>query len=399
MKMKSASGLAVAGLVATTQLGAAQNFGDDSIGPDFAKLTNPFAARQPEAPLAKPGFAEDNPLRFNLGESTSIQIYGFARAEAFYDFDFEQGDLSTATAVGDPANATGGEFDTSVRVSRFGIRAANNTAIGKVGAQLEFDLFGSGGSESSSPNLRLRHANVTIDDRWLFGQFWTNFMPLVHYPRTADFNGPVGISFARVPQIRYTFDAGNGLQFSGSLEEGNGGPSSDPVVTAAAFYGAERYSLRLAGLLGTFSSGNEATDDLDTYGITASGSVNPWDGATFSVTYTHGEGLGNLLIGGGARSDALGTTENESNSLTAEFIQDINDKWSVGLAYGYEDYSLVAQINGALGFDQLQSVHANVFYTPVDNLTFALEYIYIQSEGPGFSEDANRIGGSVTFAF
>lgn len=396
--MRTVTGLAAAGLVAATQFGTAQDIQQD-IGPDFSKLTDPFASKQAEPPLAAPPVSEDNPLRFNLGESTSVQIYGFARAEAFYDFDFEQGDLSTATAVGDPANATGGEFDTSVRVSRFGIRSSSETAIGTVGAQLEFDLFGSGGDQTSSPNLRLRHANVTIDDRWLFGQFWTNFMPLVHYPRTADFNGPVGITFARVPQVRYTFDAGNGLELSASLEEGNGGETSDPVVTAAAFYGADRYSLRLSGLFGSFSSGNEATDDLETYGVTLSGSVNPWDGGTISVTYTHGEGLGNLLIGAGARSDALGTTANGSNSLTAEIIQDLNDKWSVGLSYGYEDYDLVTPIDGALGFDELQSIHANVFYTPAPRTTFALEYIYIQSEGPGFSADANRIGASVTFAF
>ena len=337
-------------------------------------------------------------LSFGLGEATTITLYGFVRAEAFYDFDFQQGDLSTASAVGDPALATSGEFDTSVRVSRFGIRSSSETDIGTVGTQLEFDLFGSGGDQSSSPNLRLRHANITVDtgaSEVLVGQFWTNFMPLVHYPTTADFNGPVGISFARVPQIRYTYDTGNGFAFSTSLEERNGGSSSDPIVTAAAFYGTDLYSVRIAGLAGTF---NEGGVELDTSGITVSGSITPWQGGTFSATYVSGEALGNLLIGGGDTS--VGGVENDVDGFTLEYRQDIGDKWNVGIAYGSEDYDLPSQIGAsANSFTDLESIHVNAFYTPVENFTIGIEYINIESEGPGFSADADRVGLSATFRF
>lgn len=340
-------------------------------------------------------------LDFNLG-NTTIDIYGFVRAEAFYDFDFAQGDLSRAGRVGDPAFDTNGEFDTSVRVSRFGIRSSTDTDIGAIGTQLEFDLFGSGGDDSSSPNLRLRHANITIGDSVLVGQFWTNFMPLVHYPSTADFNGPVGISFARVPQFRYTYNAGNGLQFSGSIEEQNGG-GSDPIVTAAAFYDSGNYSLRAAALVGEYS--DDVDDDLTTYGYTLSGSVQPWQGGTLTATFTSGEGLGNLLIGGGARS--VGGEENESDSFTVAYNQDLNDQFSLALAYGYEEYDLGTAI-GSLAegeidtrdrFDELQSVHATLFYRPVENLTLAAEYIYIESSGADFDADADRIGLSATYSF
>jgi len=168
---------------------------------DFARLQDRVDQLEAQE-RARPDFGLAN---------TTVDIYGFVRAEAFYDFDFAQGDLSRAGRVGDPDFETGGEFDTSVRVSRFGLRTSTDTDIGTIGTQLEFDLFGSGGDDSSSPNLRLRHANVTFGDSILVGQFWTNFMPLVHYPSTADFNGPVGITFARVPQFRYTYNAGNGF--------------------------------------------------------------------------------------------------------------------------------------------------------------------------------------------
>ena len=339
---------------------------------------------------------------FGLG-NTTIDIYGFVRAEAFYDFDFAQGDLSRAGRVGDPDFATSGEFDTSVRVSRFGIRTSSDTDIGAIGTQLEFDLFGSGGDDSSSPNLRLRHANVTIGDSVLVGQFWTNFMPLVHYPSTADFNGPVGITFARVPQFRYTYNAGNGLEISGSIEEQNGG-GSDPIATAAVFYDGGNYSLRAAVLGGEFSDGVD--DSLTTQGYTLSGSVDPWQGGSISATFTSGDGLGNLLIGGGARSVA--GEENESDSFTVAYNQELSDQFSLALAYGYEEYDLGTAI-GSLAegepdtrdsFDELQSVHATLFYRPVERLTLAAEYIYIESSGPGgFEADADRIGLSATYSF
>ena len=117
-----------------------------------------------------------------------ITIYGFVRAEAFYDLDFDQGDISNTAGL-DAAEETDGTFNTSVRVSRLGARATSQTDIGEIGGQLEYDLFGSNGTAE----LRLRHANVTVGG-FLVGQFWTNFMPIGQYPTTADFNGPVGVT-------------------------------------------------------------------------------------------------------------------------------------------------------------------------------------------------------------
>ncbi|MEP1586541.1 MAG: DcaP family trimeric outer membrane transporter [Tateyamaria sp.] len=342
-------------------------------------------------------------LGFNLGENTSIELYGFIRAEAFFDFDFAQGDLSRAGRVGNAAFATDGEFDTSVRVSRFGIRSTTATGIGDIKTQLEFDLFGSGGDDSSSPNLRLRHANVNINDTVLVGQTWTNFMPLVHYPTTADFNGPVGVTFARVPQARYTYNNGNGLALSTSIEEANGG-GSDPVFTGAAFYGTDNWSVRGAVLAGEFDG--PAGESFDTNGITLSGSVSPWAGGTISATYVTGQALGNLLIGGGARS--VGGEENDVDGFTVQVLQKIGEKWTVGLAYGNESYDLATTNTVGEGatatsnaFTDLESIHLSAFYRPVDNLTLALEYIHIDSEDEttGFSADADRIGASITFSF
>jgi len=381
--------LASAALAATAQTSFAQ-----SAPEDIAELKARVDALETELATIEATEATRPRLAFSVGENTTIHLYGFVRAEAFYDLDFAQGDLTRAGRVGDPAFATDGEFDTSVRVTRFGIRSNTNTGIGPVATQLEFDLFGSGGDESTSPNLRLRHANLTINDSVLIGQFWTNFMPLQHYPTTADFNGPVGITFARVPQIRYTYRTEGGLQFSGSIEEAAGG-ASDPVLTAAVAYDGGRYSLRAAGLTGTFESGGTS---FNTNGVTVSGAFTPFDGTTLSATYITGEGQGNLLIGGGAR--AVGGEVNQSDGFTVALSQRLSDTLTFNLSYGSEAYSLPTAIGtSGSSFTDLQSVHAGIFYRPVDNLTLAAEYINIRSEGAGFEADADRIGLSATLSF
>lgn len=344
-------------------------------------LETQFAARGADAPK----------LQFDVGQ-TKVTVYGFVRAEAFQDFDFAQGDTSFAGALRE-GNEVDGEFETSVRVSRFGIRSKTETAIGTIGTQLELDLF-SGSGETTSPNPRLRHANVTINDNWLFGQFWTNFMPLNEYPNTADFNGPVGITFARVPQVRYSNQLGNGINYSFSIEESNAStPSNDPVITGAVGYGTDTWRARIAGLAGRVDDG--AGDDLGYGAVTVSGAVTPWAGGAFTGTYTRGNAIASLLIGTG--EDVVNGETNEAEGFTLEFRQQVSEKWNVGIAYGSEDLEFATNAASELGS---QSVHVNAFYRPVDNLTFALEYIYTELEdGVGVKRDANRLGASVTFSF
>ncbi len=331
--------------------------------------------------------------QLSFGGNTEIELYGFVRFEAFHDLDFQQGDLTRTGRIGEPAFATDGSFDTSVRVSRFGIRSSTQTDIGVIGTQLEFDLFGSGGDDTGSPNLRLRHANVTIDDYLLVGQFWTNFMPLSHYPRTADFNGPVGITFARVPQIRYSGSSGN-FDYSVSIEESNG-TSTDPVFTAAGAYSGDRWSARAAGIIGQIDAAGGGTTDLN--GITLSGSVEPWEGGAVTATYVTGEGLGAYLIGGGDAE--VGGVENDATGYTLEVRQQVGEKWNFGIAYGREDYDLPTS-TGTIDFTELETVHVNAFYQPTDRLTVGLEFIRGErTTSGGATFEADRVGASVTFSF
>ncbi|WP_245602958.1 DcaP family trimeric outer membrane transporter [Leisingera methylohalidivorans] len=329
------------------------------------------------------------PGDFRLG-NTAVDIYGYVKADFYYDFDFTQGDTAFVNNIGEPVNATDGEFGATVRQSRLGIRTTTESDIGTLQGQLEFDLFASGGRSE----LRLRHANVQIGDHWLIGRTWTNFMPLGQYPASVEFNGPVGISFARVAQVRYSNSFGGGFDYSLSLEE-NTAASSDPVATAGFQYSNEQFTARVAGLAGTLQSGGV---DVDQTGVTLSGSITPWDGGLFQATYVDGEALGPLLIGLG--DAVVGGEANDVEGYTVEFRQDIGDKWNVGIAYGREDYDLPTS-TGTLSFTELETIHVNAFFNPTDNLTLSAEYIFGERNDTvsGNTFDGDRVQLAVQLNF
>ncbi len=322
-----------------------------------------------------------------LGTTTlsaqEIDIYGYVKLDLNYDLDFIQGDTTNPRAIGVEDNATDGSFDTNVRQSRLGFR----TDINGVQGQLEFDLFGSNGTAE----LRLRHANLRYGD-WLFGQFWTNFMPLGQYPTTVDFNGPVGITFARVPQVRYTYDSGP-LQFSASIEE-NFATSDDPLLTAAAQYSTDLYTVRAAVLAGTTTDG---TDEVDQFAYTLSGNASLWEGGRISATFVDGEGIGGLLIGGG--NNIVGGEANEVQGYTFEIRQALTPQLDVGIAYGNESYDLATAF-GDTDFTDLESLHVNASYDVTDSMTVSAEYArVIRTDSSGTDFEGDRIQAAVQFNF
>lgn len=320
---------------------------------------------------------------FRIG-NTVLDVYGYVKADFFYDFDFDQGDTAFVNVIGEPSAATDGTFGATVRQSRIGLRTTTPSGIGDIGGQLELDLFGSGGTAE----LRVRHANITIGDNWLIGQTWTNFMPLDTYPTSVEFNGPVGIPFARVPQVRYTNSFGTNTSFAVSIEENvSGSNSDDPVLTASAEYNDGTYVARVSGLYGKAQSGNV---EVDQTGFTISGSVRPWQGGLFQVNYVNGEALGPYLIGLG--DPIVNGLANDVDGYTIEFRQDLSPKWNVGIAYGKEDYDLPTS-TGTLSFTELETIHVNAFYKATEDLTLSSEYIYGErNDAPtGRTFDGSRV--------
>ncbi len=322
---------------------------------------------------------EERPkLSFGVG-GVDLTVYGYIKADLIYDVDSDLGTTIFGLGSLAPGAGTGSNFRGQAIQSRLGVRAEFDGAT----AVLEGDFFGSGGGQ-----FRLRHAYVDTGSL-LFGQTWTNFMPIESYPSTLDFQGPAGIPFARVTQARYTFGGDSGLGFSASIEQ-SAGSSSEPALTAAVFHTGERYFVKLAALSTNVST---PTGDVDGFGVNLSGNAQLWNGGSLNASYTTGEAISSYLVFGG--DDTFGGAAVESEGVTIGVSQEVNN-WTFGLAYGWREND----IGAATDTESLETIHLTTVYQLRENTTLGLEYITGERDlFNGSSASADRVQAAVQFNF
>ena len=352
----------------------------------------------------------------SLFANTEVSVSGYIKGDFAIDDGADLGDTFAVSAI--PADGTAGaEKNGHVRLhakqSRFRLKTDTTLDGGDtLITHLEGDFFGSGGNEtfSNSTSFRLRHAYTTFG-RWTVGQTWSNFMDLVAYPSTVDFFGPVGKSFARQGQIRYTLP--NGLAFSienpetdgsgamGRLRESTGGPGEDrfPDLVAAwrggpgGILGKYEFGVvyRLLGVNGVLN-GATVDESENGWGINLAGA---WDVGenTISASLTFGDGIGRYIINGGGNGlfvdDNGDVSTVESRSASLAYKQTWTNTANSTLALGYFENDKPSRSNG---IDNLSSLHLNYMWTPIPETTLGVEYMYGNADyADGGSGDASRI--------
>ncbi len=173
--------------------------------------------------------AGDKPRSWKLpGTNTSMNIGGYVKFDALFDFNGTSGDaiaIAAAPAEGSVADnlGNGGNFRFHARQTRFWIQTWTPTDWGEMRTYIETDFFGAGNV------LRLRHAYGTLGPV-LAGQTWSTFMPVFAGADTLDFGGPTGQIFIRQAMIRYTHNFGGGLELQLALED----PGPDLIIGGAS---------------------------------------------------------------------------------------------------------------------------------------------------------------------
>lgn len=314
---------------------------------------------------------------------TEIDIYGYTKLDLFYDPDAALGTTTSGITGLTPGFDAESSSDAHAFQSRLGVRTTTSTAIGDIKAQIEGDFFGNGGG-----GFRLRHAYGEVGGL-LAGQTWSNFMPIESYPTTLDFQGPAGIPFARIAQLRYTSELGGGFSLAGSLEDDAAGEHL--AVTAAARYTFDQGFIKVAGISRQLTGD---TETVDGFGVSVSGNAQLWQGGLIQASYVAGEGIGSQLVFGGA--DVDGNDAIETEGYTLAISQQINDQFKIGAAYGRREVD-----TGAFDdLEELETIHLSAFYNPVDNVTFGVEYFTGEvTQFGGGTVEADRIQGSVQFNF
>jgi len=361
-------------------------------------------------------FAED-------AKKLSVDVYGFVQLDAIYDFKRVDPDwndtlrVSTIPTEGEPYGSDG-EFVTSVRQSRLGMKAFYPTDNGDVTALLEFEWYGTGG-DAGQTTPRLRHAYGTWKNLGA-GQTWSNFMDADVFPNTIDYWGPTGMIFYRNQQVRYTFPMGEDeLAFSiedpgtaltvgkfrdtdscdipGSPGNTCGSTIDDifqakndiPDFTARYRDNADWGHWQLAGIVRKLGYERLDTNDDDSelgWGLNASTVVTMFGRDQLKLQLAYGEGIGNYFNDGGI-DIAPDSADLENADATAVTITGIvayydhywNDKWSSTIGWS------MTQIDEEDGqaddeFKKGQIASTNLLYYPTAGVMTGLEFSWGERE-------------------
>lgn len=233
------------------------------------------------------------------GTNTSIKLGGFVKADAVYDIrgggiggvgsDFREIPLA-GTSVANRA----GDFQFTARQTQIDFYSITPTNYGDVKTFVNFDFYAmpggplgvaGNGYEGNNYTPRLLQAFATVGHAFggsiLVGEAFSTFMDLDSYGETLDLNGPVGVAYAKQPQLRYTRALGQGNTLYASIE--------------APFGEFEGIDQRPVYNLGGAVSANEMDPFPD-----------------FVAKFTHDDTWGHFAISGVARYIKVNTGANES---------------------------------------------------------------------------------------
>jgi hypothetical protein len=369
-----------------------------------------------------PAVASAPVTKTSSSNKLSVDVYGFAMADAIYDFkrvDPDWEDTLRVTTIPTQSGLYGndGNFTFSVRQSRLGIKGNYGD---DVTFKLEGELFGVG-SDQGQTTLRVRHAWATYKEFGM-GQTWSNFMDIDIFPNTISYWGPTGMVFYRNQQARYTFPMGDD-EFSVSLEDPstaltvgkfastpncdlpNPPPDCESTESNAAdvfqSYNdvpdlAARYRnngdfghYQVAGIvrkLGYERLDNGAKDYEIGWGINTSTALNTWGRDQLKLQVAYGEGIGNYMNDGGIDIAPDSADLSKANAetvplwgLSVYYDHYWSDKWSTSLGWSMTDLD-TTDGQGPDEFKKGQIAQINLLHYPRDHVMLGTEFLWGQRE-------------------
>lgn len=406
----------------------------------------------------------DIPNSFRVpGSDVSVRVYGVAELNMVHETkgDNSNNDYSTFMPYmplnGSRAAERKGQTYLHARTSRIGIEGATPSPFGMIMGKVEGDfnndprtgnsaVYGSLGNiytqqQTNSYNFRLRHAYVQTPN-WLFGQTWSTFMDIDNTPETIDFNGPIGSTFLRQPQIRYTYVTPQYGNFVASLENSvsyvldptgsasTAGFSKVPDLIArwdkpfswgSLSLRAVSHEHRVNGTLCIVSSCDSSvvgeTAHVNTskrgYGFAASGQIKTIGDDFISWIVTGGSGIGryfNYIEGAGYNATNNSVEMEKAMGLVVGYQRKFSDSFRMNFVYGgqrnfdngYTDWARANGLaSGRFGVNRnVSQFHVGGIWNPVKVMDIGLEYIYGRRETlAGEHGDMSRINFLARYNF
>ncbi len=276
--------------------------------------------------------------------------------------------------------------------TRLRFKSEHQTKLGAVKVYFEADFI------NSANAFRIRHALISFR-KWDFGQTWSNFADEDAWPNVTDYDGPPTGIWARPTMIRYNAFQGEKHSLSFSIE----GPSLEyqtnhyidstvatahqdiPDITARYRFVNDKLHFQFGGVFRNIKykdSKDSSFSYKQGYGVSASTGITTFGKDLLHLQTTAGIGISRYLVGlEGYSWDAVPSGNGDIELLPA-----------VGGFLGYDHYwdkKKKFSSTGVIGFINIQN-HVlntpsdfmtgywgalNVYYYPVENLKFALEYV------------------------
>ncbi|HVN41796.1 MAG TPA: DcaP family trimeric outer membrane transporter, partial [Steroidobacteraceae bacterium] len=395
------------------------------------------------------------------GTQTSFKVGGYVKGDFTYDFSAQQNINGGAAPTSAPydgnqtINAGAGHnihgtSQMTASESRFNIETRTPTGYGELKTYIEGDFTNPNGLTNSgslrvntnSYGFRLRYAYGTLGPV-LVGQYNSVFRDSATEPETLDFGGAIVAGVTRQPQVRYTFDFGNGLTLAAAAEnpqanvvsneasgggtaQGTGTGNKIPDFTAALKYAGPwgEISGRAVFRDVYYDGANLTGSSSSTFGwaLGVSGAFQGWwgkDNASFQIN--GGQGAGRYVFGaqltnpdsgfgvGGTTASTSGLKPIGQVSGMVQYQHWWTDMLRSTVAGSYAKQYVNNNIYptcgtadpGCLGsLDHAWTVHVNLIWSPVPQVDTGIEWIRMQAHNQaGLNANTNRIQTSMKFKF
>ncbi|WP_180060844.1 MULTISPECIES: DcaP family trimeric outer membrane transporter [unclassified Acinetobacter] len=326
-------------------------------------------------PAAVPQVEQSNPATLKSKAGAEVNLYGFIRADAAYQFEGGTGIFNRINniALDDDPNKrkTEKRFDSTATATRIGLDFKAPVPDHDVNGKIEIDFRGG----ASNDTVRIRHAYVSVDN-WLLGQTTSTFLSTETLPELLDFNGVLGGGVFRTQMVRYSDSLNANTQYMLGLEKS----SSDnqyPTLAAKLTHKFEdgKGFVNVRGMAQEVRARTDEKDYTDFgWGVGVGLKYKPIAKLNLTANYAHAVGDDKYFLYNSSNSIPKANDIDlvEFDAVNAGATYQFTPKIRSTLGYG----ALFYDENVVNGNDNLQQGWLNVMYNPFKPVTFGVEYIY-----------------------
>ncbi|MEH6824938.1 MAG: DcaP family trimeric outer membrane transporter [Motiliproteus sp.] len=318
---------------------------------------------------------QSHAFKFDAGD-TKVDLGGYAKLDVSYNdpgynISGTVAPAGTIKTVDKNADAT---IDMSARQSRFWLKTATPKGEGTLKTHVEFDLYGTAGTEtvSNSSSLRLRHAYGSLNDI-LMGQTWSTFMDLYTLGEIIDFTQQTSAIFVRQAQVRYTIPMGSGKLSLAAENPSSYGTDKNtyPDLVAKYDYNSKTVHASAALMVRELKINNDDSKNATALSLNAKVKLGNGDDVRVQL---NGGALGRYMgLAAHRGHEGAGSTFDAVDSYGASVAY--RHVWAPGVRSTLMVSATKADNNVALAgvLDGSQSVHVNILWDVAPAVTLGVE--------------------------